>query len=182
MPLSNTKLKHIYTLYLCVTGQHPASDVPTLLISGIDVNGTSMIIWLDGDPTQWMYNYRNGAPIRFTTITGLDPTSTGFRYQIYNSVLFSSVFFPLLYLPLSCNSSSYTCCFASQNMMLHLVASLSIGYTRDFCFVLWSRYHSSHTHPKSMAAPTKLPSMPTIGRRHLESRSREKGKLNFTCI
>ena len=33
-----------------------------------------------------------------------------------------------------------------------------------------------------MAAPTKLPSMPTIGRRHLESRSREKGKLNFTCI
>ena len=32
-----------------------------------------------------------------------------------------------------------------------------IGYTRDF--VLWSRYHSSHTHPKSMAASTKLPSM-----------------------
>ena len=57
----------------------------------------------------------------------------------------------------------------------------SMGYTRDFCFVLWSRYHSSHTHPKSMAAPTKLPSMPTIGHRHLESRSYEKGKLNFTC-
>ena len=58
----------------------------------------------------------------------------------------------------------------------------SIGYTRDFCFVLWFRYNLSHTHPKSMAAPTKLPSMPTIGRRHLESQSREKGKLNFTCI
>ena len=42
-----------------------------------------------------------------------------------------------------------------------------IGYTRDF-FVLWSRYHSSHTHPKSMAASTKLPRMPTIVRRHLE--------------
>ena len=58
----------------------------------------------------------------------------------------------------------------------------SIGYTRDFCFVLWFRHNLSHTHPKSMAAPTKLPSMPTIGRRHLESQSREKGKLNFTCI
>ena len=34
----------------------------------------------------------------------------------------------------------------------------SIGYTRDF--VLWSRYNSTHTHPKSMAASTKLPSMP----------------------
>ena len=32
----------------------------------------------------------------------------------------------------------------------------SIGYTRDFCFVLWSRYHSSHTHPKSMLAPHKI--------------------------
>ena len=37
-----------------------------------------------------------------------------------------------------------------------------------FLFLLWSRYHSSHTHPKSMAAPTKLPRMPTIGRLHLE--------------
>ena len=27
-------------------------------------------------------------------------------------------------------------------------------------FVLWSRYHSTYTHPKSMAASTKFPRMP----------------------
>ena len=56
-----------------------------------------------------------------------------------------------------------------------------IGYTRD-CFLYYGPDIIHHTHPKSMAASTKLLSMPTIGRRHLESRSREKGKLNFTCI
>ena len=56
-----------------------------------------------------------------------------------------------------------------------------IGYTRRF-FLYYGPAIIHHTHPKSMAASTKLPSMSTIGRRHLESPSRKKGKLNFTCI
>ena len=56
-----------------------------------------------------------------------------------------------------------------------------IGYTRDL-FLYYGPDIIHHTHPKSMVASTKLPSMPTIGHRHLESRSREKGKPNFTCI
>ena len=64
--------------------------------------------------------------------------------------------------------SSYTVCFLQRGgLSLALSAIIynsepagrsSIGYTRDF--VLWSRYHSTHTHPKSMAASRKLPSIP----------------------
>ena len=103
----------IYSLLVCVTGQHPATDLPTLLISGIDVNGTSMIIRQDGYPIQWMHDYRNGIPITFPTgiITGTDPKSTAFRYHINHSVHFSPVFFHF-----STHLAFYTCCFTSKNL------------------------------------------------------------------
>lgn len=38
-------------------------------------------------------------------------------------------------------------------------------------FVLWSRYHSTYTHPKSMAASTKLPRSPTMDAAILNARN-----------